>query len=286
MIPCHALVFETPKKVLLNGLWFGKKDARRVFVWLHGLTSSAWSRHALMEMLAQGDTAVLSFSNRGHDTVTTVQKGKKRVTAGGGAEVFTECVDDIDGAVAFSRSHGAKEVILVGHSTGCQKSVYWAFNRKSKGINGIVLLAPLSDWASANAMKNEKPLLKGATQKARALIKAGKPHAFLPNGAWHHPVTAQRFLSLFTPESTEQSIFPYFDERAPKMLAKVTVPVLALFAGKDEYSDRPAKKLEQWFSAHPPLGGMTVATVPRVEHSFKGGEEAVVGHTTAWLSRI
>lgn len=283
MIPCHAVSLETPNKVLLNGLWFGPKNPRRAYIVLHGMMSSAWSRLDLVaELVKEGDSA-LTFGNRGHAVVASLRKGKKRLTAGTGAEHFADCVDDIDGAVRFAQSHGAKEIILIGHSTGCQKAVYWAFKRKSKGVKGIVLLAPLSDWASANAMKEEKMLIKGATQKARTLVTAGKPDAFLSDGAWHHPITAQRFLSLYTPDSVEQSLFPYFDDsRDAKMLGSVSVPVLALFAGKDEYGDRPAKKIEAWFTAHPPKGGLTTAIIPGVDHGFKDAEQDVAKNIGDW----
>jgi alpha-beta hydrolase superfamily lysophospholipase len=285
MIPCHAISFETPKKVLLNGLWFGSKEPRCIYVWLHGLSSSMWSRHRIIGLLAMGDVAVLAFSNRGQDIVTRVQKGTRRVVAGGGAEIFTDCVDDIDGAIRFARSRSAQEIVLVGHSTGCQKAIYWAYNRKSAGVKGIVLLAPLSDWASANAMRSEQPLIKGATQKARALVKKGMLDAFLPGGVWHHPITAQRFLSLYTPDSIEQSIFPYFDDaRSATMFESVTVPILALFAGKDEYGDRPAKKIEEWFRGHQPKGGLTTAIIPGADHGFKGGEQNVAKNIAFWVS--
>ena len=286
MIPCHAATFETPKKVLLNGLWFGTPTPKRVYVWLHGLSSSMWSRHGIIEHLAKDETAILAFSNRGHDTVATIRKGTRRMTGGSGAEIFEDCVDDIDGAVRFAQERGASEIILVGHSTGCQKAIYWAHKRKSNGIAGVVLLAPLSDWASANAMKEAKPLLKGATQKARALLRAGKPHAFLPDGAWHHPITAQRFLSLFTPDSTEQSIFSYFDgARSPKIFTSVTAPVLALFAGKDEYGDRPAKRIAAWFEAHPPRRGVSCIIIPDVDHGFKGAEQNVAQSIAIWADK-
>lgn len=284
MITCHAVSFETPKKVLLNGLWFCTRDATRVYIWIHGLSSSMWSRHGIIELLSK-DAAVLAFSNRGHDVVTRIQQGKRRSLAGGGVERFTDSVDDIDGAIRLAQTHGAEEIILVGHSTGCQKAVYWAHRRKSKGVKGIVLLAPLSDWASANAMRAEKSLLRGATQKAHALMKAGKPDAFLPDGAWHHPITAQRFLSLYTRDSIEQSLFPYFDDsRDAKMLQSVSVPVLALFAGKDEYGDRPARKIEAWFVAHPPKGGLMTAIIPGVDHGFKGAEQNVAQNIGNWVS--
>ena len=140
MISAGVVEIVTPKGVLLNGLWFGPAKPKCVVVWVHGLASSLWSRHSLIQKLIDANTAVLMFNNRGHDTISRVSTEKKRVGHAGGAhEVFTECVDDIDGAVKFAQKQGVKNVYLAGHSTGCQKSIYWAHKRASKGVKGIML---------------------------------------------------------------------------------------------------------------------------------------------------
>ena len=64
-IPCHRVRFETPKKVLLDGLWFGPKKPTQVIVFVHGLSSSTFSMSSLVNALTYDNTAVLTFNNRG-----------------------------------------------------------------------------------------------------------------------------------------------------------------------------------------------------------------------------
>src|SRR5258708_1138155 len=124
---CHVIEIVTPKKVHLNGLWFGPKRPKRAVLWVHGLGSSTFSKLSIFDNLIDKSTAVLPFNNRGHDKVSSTSTGRsKRIRGGAAHEVFTECVDDIEGAINFAKKNGVKEIYLAGHSTGCQKSAYWA----------------------------------------------------------------------------------------------------------------------------------------------------------------
>jgi len=286
MIPAHVVSIETPKKVLLNGLWFGNPKAKRAIIWVHGLLSSAFSGQRIIGELSDAETAVLTFSNRGHDGVASVSRllpgGKKKYEwAGTAHEVFSDCVDDIQGAINFARKMGVKEIFLAGHSTGCQKSIYWAQARKGKGVKGIILLAPLSDYAGVRMQDAKK--IRVAVVLARKLVKSRKPGELLPPKLWvSEPADAQRFLSLYTPDSIEQSIFPYFDEkRTPKLFRSIKLPILAIFAGADEYADRPAKDIAAWFEreAQAPLRTLTI---DGATHGFKDREKAVAKAIRAW----
>src|SRR3989344_888590 len=145
---CHLVEIVTPKKVVLNGLWFGPTKPRRVIVWVHGLGSSMFSKLEIVDELVDKKTAVLMFNNRGHDKVASVRKTNGAyVKAGAVHEVFTDCVDDIQGAIHFAKRRGAKNVWLAGHSTGCQKAVYWA-SKKGRGVRGVIILGPMSDYSA------------------------------------------------------------------------------------------------------------------------------------------
>ena len=287
MTPAQIVEIETPKKVLLNGLWFGPTKPARVFIAVHGLTSSAFS-HRRFSSLVSEDTAVLTFSNRGHDAVTRVTRkvGKKGISefAGAAHEKFEDCADDIDGALRFAQKNGAKEMYLIGHSTGCQKSIYWAFVRKNKGIKGIVLLAPLSDYAGF-VKHYPKKKRDAVLALAKKMIKEKRGTELIPSRVWgEESDDAYRFISLYTPDSLEQSIFPYFDEsRSVRMYASVTVPVLTFFAGSDEYHDRPPKQLAEWFLKNSGSSRYHGVIIPRVEHGFKGGEAQIASIVREWM---
>ncbi|MDP2649199.1 MAG: alpha/beta fold hydrolase [Patescibacteria group bacterium] len=280
MTPCHLVQITTPKKCLLNGLWFGNKRPKRVVVWVHGLGGSLFSRQSIIELLTDNETAVLTFNNRGHDNIASLSRvGKRKVgrilRAGAAHEVFTDCVDDIQGAINFAKKTGVKNIYLAGHSTGCQKSVYWASeNKGGKGVKGIILLGAVSDY-SAEMKLQGKRRMERATSAARSLVRRGKKHSLLPENMWHETLDAQRFLSLYTPDSREE-IFTYSQpKKTPRALRSVKVPILVLWAQKEEFADRPAKAILAWFGRHLKPEDRTVLIL-RTGHLFKGGEKAVV----------
>ncbi|MDR3571803.1 MAG: alpha/beta fold hydrolase [Candidatus Pacebacteria bacterium] len=274
MTPAFVVQITTPKNFLLNGLWFGPKKPKQVLIWIHGLTSSMFSMHSVVQSLVNKNTAVVVFNNRGHDSVSKLKSTRGiSYEAGSAHERFTDCVDDIQGAIDFVRKTGVKRIFLAGHSTGCQKAVYWA-SKKGAGVKGIVLLAPVSDYAGALKRHGAAKLSRIASY-ARKLVKSGKPNEFIPASLWPEELNdAQRFLSLYTPDSSEE-IFTYIDpNKKPRALQKVKLPILVLWAQEDEFADRPASEATAWFEKHLKPSD-TVLTVAGVGHGFKGGEGRV-----------
>lgn len=285
MRPAHVIEITTPKKFVLNGLWFGPAKPKKAIVIIHGMFSSAFSLHHIVGTLVSNDTAVITFNNRGFETVADVRQRvgakRKHYRAGTAHEIFTDCIDDIQGAVNVVRKAGVKEMYLAGHSTGCQKSMYWASKTGGRGVKGIVLLAPLSDYAG----DGKKPAMKNAVALARAMVKRGKKHELLPPNTWWHYASAQRLLSLYTPDSVEE-IFSYSQsDKIPTTYRSVRLPILALFAGADEYSDRPAEKLVEWFARNSRSKYFRAGIVPHVGHSFRDGETRVAQLVKKWISR-
>lgn len=283
MRPCFHIEILTPKKFVLNGLWFGPAKAKRVVIWVHGLGSSMFGRLGVAHHIVDEQTALLVFNNRGHDKVARISQGKRSIRGGAAHEVFTDCVDDIQGAINFARRFGVRKIYLAGHSTGCQKSIYWA-HKKRRGVRGIVILAPMSDYAAEKHISGEADIRKGLVA-ARKLVGSRQAHALLGERDWKWSLLAdaQRFISLYSGTSAEE-IFTYWDaKRNPRTLRSVKIPTLVLLAGKDEYADRPAKEIAAWFDKNI-SAPHSVAIVPRVEHGFKGGEKQVARAIRKFIS--
>ncbi len=288
MRPCNVIEIVTPKKFILNGLWFGPKKPKQTIIFIHGLTASAFSMSHVVKALVNSQMAVITFNNRGFEQISEVKKivGKKQkwTMAGAGHEKFTDCVDDIQGAINFVRKAGAKNIYLAGHSTGSQKICYWA-GKGGRGAKGLVLFGPLSDY-SILLSQDKRGRLRKAVAHAKRLVQNGKPHEFMPEGSglWF-PCDAQRFLSLSTPESAEE-IFMYWDPSAnPRTLKSVKTPLLVLLAERDEYADRLAKEIAAWFEKHLTKLRHQVLIVPKVKHSFKGGEKVVARAIRRFIER-
>lgn len=288
MQSAHVVEIETPKKVRLRGLWYGPQKSKRVIVFVHGLGGSAFSMRRTLDALVSKDTAVFSFSNRGHDLMSdiAVTSGKGIPRRSGKAhEVFTECVDDIEGAIRFVRTRGAKSIFIAGHSTGCQKSIYWASKKKGgRAVTGIILLAPISDY-EAELHRKGKLKIERAEKYARTLVRRGKQHELMPDTLWHEVMDAQRFLSLYTKETPENT-FPYGrPEQTPDVLSAVRTPVLVCWAENDEYADRPVEEIADWFEWNI-KAPHRVVVIPKVSHGFKGGETEVARTIRAFVKDL
>ncbi len=284
MTPAQVVQITTPKRFILNGLWFGPKRAKTVFIFTHGLAGSMFgeAEKKLAKPLVGPDTAVLLFNNRGHDIISKAygeaprtRKGYKRILAGSAHEVFTDCVDDLEGVVDFVEKAGAKRIALVGHSTGCQKSIYWASKKGTAHpkVKAVVLLAPVSDRAAYLKELGLQKLSK-AESVARSLVRAKKSDSLLPREIWPGEADAQRVLSLISNDS-EEEIFLYAQpNRMPRTLRKVHIPTLVFWAERDEYAYGPANEIARWFEKSLKCDHKVVI-VPNVGHSFKGGETLV-----------
>ncbi len=284
---------QTSGGFLLDALWCGPLHPKTVFIFIHGLGSNVFSHHEVLLPLVNEETSVLFFSNRGHDTVTTVKKidrrkkrGYRSFPAGKAHEVFTDCVDDIAAAVEAAKEKGAQKIILVGHSTGCQKSIYYLAHLRKHGVAGVVLLAPLSDYADFIRHTNPSEYQK-TVRMAQRFISEGKPHQLLfdemlPKSV-SGPIDAQRFLSLYTPNSLEE-LFCYVQKgKIPTDLQKVKIPLLVLLAQNDEYRDRSMKQIVQWFERYQRSKKFSVEIISGASHSFWGKEKEVISVIHSFL---
>lgn len=287
---CNVVQIVTPEKLVMNGLWFGPKMAQRVIIFIHGLSSNAFSGHDIVCPLIDESTAVLTFSNRGNGKIVRMKRVDKRkrrgystAIKGESHEVFTECIDDLQGVIDFVSVRGGKEIYLVGSSTGCQKSIYYLSQRgKQSKVKGVILLSPMSDYAGA-LYQDKNNILKSATELANNYVKDGTPHKLLPLTIWPLLHDAQRFLSLFTPDSSEE-IFCYCQEnKIPTRYQLVKIPQLILLGEKDESRDRNMKKIAQWFEANCKSKKKNIYIIKNAPHSFFQHENEVSDHIKVFI---
>jgi alpha-beta hydrolase superfamily lysophospholipase len=290
---CEVVDFQTPENVILHGLWFGHETVKKALIFVHGLAGSSFNLNKTINKLSDKNTGVLKFDNRGHDVVSELIKIDKRKRKGykvdkltGAAhEVFSECTDDIEGAVNFVQGRGAEKIFLIGHSTGCHKSIYYlAKNGVRNTIDALILLCPVSDYA-AISKEVDTNALKRASDYARRKVSEGKPHELLPEKIWSYSLLdAQRFLSLYTAEG-EEEIFTYAQEdKTPDKLESVKIPTLAVLASDDEYHDRPAKEIANWFRKHSSSNDLSINIVKGALHSFNRKEKRLTAIIKNWIN--
>lgn len=280
--------FQTKDKIIHNGLLSLPKSPKGVAIYVHGLFDDAFNGLGvgLSNKLYKAGYGTLLFNNRGTGFVssfTKYEKNKKSyINIGTSYEQFTDCVHDIDAAISFLHERKIKNITLICHSTGCQKSIYYISALKSPSkIKSVILLAPLSDYSVA--IKDSKYQEK--LGYAKLLVSTGHKNDLLPQNVSAELLSAQRYVSLYDPASKEE-IFTYASGKKAKTLRSVTVPTLAVFGEKDEYLDRPVLELVEWFEENIHAKKKQVEWIEGANHSFKGKEKQMGNVIVSWLQGL
>lgn len=134
----------------------------------------------------------------------------------------------------------AQEFCLVGHSTGCQDTVYFlghAAPELCDKVRVVALQAPVSDREHASIHDGHGDALR----LAQTLVHDGKGDEMMPRIAFWAPITAQRFVDLNEKGGTDDFFSSdYTDEELATKLSHVgknreNLKVLVAFSGADEY---------------------------------------------------
>ena len=76
---------------------------------------------------------------RGYSYINDIVcKNKEIKRCGTTYEVFEECLDDIDLFIKIVKKLGYQKIILLGHSLGCNKIIYYLSKRKVVNLEGIM----------------------------------------------------------------------------------------------------------------------------------------------------
>jgi len=290
MIQYLPVKIQIPKKFLLDGLLLKQNSSDTFYIFIHGLGGNLFSQIELAQKLSGPKNNILVFNNRGNGIISKIKQidtknahGYKSHSIGMAHEIFTDCLDDIEGAINYVSKLGAKKIFLIGHSTGCQKSIYYLSKKANPLVKGVVLLAPMSDFADTFAF-TEKKVYQKAVAYSKKKISNGCPHDLLPPNIWKYTIDAQRFLSLYTADSKEE-IFSYASGKKPITLKKVKEPILVMLAGNDEYRDRPVSEIATWFERVLSGYNIKIETIDNAPHSFKEYTDDVVKEVKNWSKK-
>lgn len=155
---------------------------------------------------------------------------------------------EIGKLISYLRSEkggSRKKIILMGHSTGCQDTLYYLTKYLSGNsdplvqIDGGILQAPVSD-REAFLSPDKAEYITSLLQQSQKLIEQGKGETLLPQDArelmWNTPISAYRFWSLLSERGDDDYFSSYLDASDhSKSFGVVNKPIMILYGGKDEF---------------------------------------------------
>ena len=222
----------------LDGLIYTPNEpTNKVIIHVFGLNGNFYENRFL-DYLADTYTkkgyAFLTINNRGKEYFSDFVKNGESVLIGGSLERFEECVYDIDGAVKWCEENNYNEIILQGHSYGCNKVLYYYDKVKNSNIKKIILLGPCD--IMAEVIRCYTPLdYESIKEEALRLVNDGKDEElircdFMSTGK----VSAKTYLD-FLPNSPADFIrYREGEDSRSELLNKIDIPVLSIFGDIDE----------------------------------------------------
>jgi pimeloyl-ACP methyl ester carboxylesterase len=281
------VTFIATDKLILNGFLVEGKRAKRCIIYVHGMTGNFY--HGLLaktlaeKALRHGYSSFL-INTRGHDALSSgrfMSGARKRVRIGTLVEKFEDCIKDIDGAIKFLKSKGYKEFILAGHSTGCQKILYYQYLRKRRDVRALLLLAPDDDY---NLNRKELGRRWGALVKeAKSLSRAKRGMAYnIFNPRF--PFAPARFLSVADPKRIEARLFNYDGKLAE--FSRVKTPMYVVFGTKDEGAVKPVEEYVSILWERTSSRNYGSLIIKNARHSFSEYESVVADSAMKWLQGL
>jgi alpha-beta hydrolase superfamily lysophospholipase len=193
-------------------------------IWIHGNTSRFYDQPYIQigrEMAARGYTFI-TCNTHGHD-VTSVIWGPDGDASPGGAcwERFEEVPMDVAAWIDMAIEEGFEGVVLVGHSFGANKVVYYQAERQDKRVLGVVAASGDVKWKAT----------PDRVALAEEMEAQGKGEEVLPQleVPWYR-MSARTFLGR---ARIAQHVFN--SETQIPHISKVACPVLAFYGSEEEW---------------------------------------------------
>lgn len=281
--------FEALDKLELEGLLSAPAKSKICVVHVHGMTDN-FTGLSLVDSVMRAAFAhgmsFFTFNNRGMGTITVFQRLKEhRIyrTMGTSFENFVDCVLDIHAALKMLRERGYTKFILSGHSTGCQKILYYHMKKQSQAVKGLIFLAPADDMNYQKKMLGKRKF-KETLKIAAELVSSGQGKELMPTQIEPSYFSAKRYYELYRPGTIEGNLFNY--EGDLSAVSKVKIPLLAVFGSKEEYAAlsprRMLRLLHQKFH-HPYSRTVLIKNADHCFCNFENDAEKVV---TQWLKNM
>ena len=288
---CEIVKFKASDGLILHGaIYLPKTKSHRAVLHIHGLGGSFFGSAAIEELAAEytaNDIAFFVIEQRGSYVVEEFTRiaGKKTddVMAGSALEVFEDSRNDILGGISYLLKSGYKDIFLEGHSTGCQKSIYFMSGYKGRHIKLLVLLSPVDDYNFD--LKAHKERFKKNVGIAKRIAARGERNALMP--AYSMPegqkfIGAKRFLSTANPKNPESMILNFSLDKL-EYLSGVKVPTLAVFGSKDQLMILPVElALEKM--ARDASCSLSTAIIKGADHGFHGKTKLLAELVVKWVT--
>lgn len=252
-------------------LYTPNENTNKIVIHVHGLSGNFYENRFL-DVLAKSYTdknyAFLTFNNRGRGFISELLKGNDFTIIGGSLERFKDCILDIEGVVNWVKEKGYSEIVLEGHSYGCNKVLYYYNHKKDDSIKKIVLLSPCDIPSETKKFLSEEEY-KIAKEESTKLVSEGKDNELIDFSVMsNEKIAAGTYYNDFLPNG-ENDFIRYVDGKNGKseILSSIDIPVLVVFGDIDEcVLTQPIDVVKEYLNNN--ISNCNIQIIEGADHSY------------------
>lgn len=243
-----------------------------IVLFIHGMGGSFYKMGFLKgaRELAKMGISFFSFNTRGAEVVRDFKdiKGEHH-TIGTAFERFEETIFDIGSALDVLEERGYSRMHLMGHSTGCQKILYYAYRTRDARVKSLIHISPAEDYEIWKNSLGEE--FEHFVDIAWEMVEKGEGDKLIiplyekTGELW----SASRFLSFASRENWEARMFNYENL---EIFSEVNLPTQVFLGTEDPYFPRGV----EWYASRLKdayRGERLSVEIMAGDHSFHGYEE-------------
>jgi pimeloyl-ACP methyl ester carboxylesterase len=265
---------------------------------VHGMSGNFienYYANILGEKLAAQGYGFIYGHNRGYCHVNDIptkpikseDNGWHSTRIGETYELFEDSPKDIAAWVAKATELGYKKVILLGHSLGCNKVIYYLNNNPAANIIGVILASP-PDMVGLVELERYQPSHRKLLQQARELVAAGKPREVVDGKIWDwYELSAQTYLSLFEQGGAADNLPVLRNPDRFEQIATIKQPILGIMGEHDDIEIRNLKDdIELIKSKATGTSNFQIQFIAGANHNYQNRENEFASTVIDWIEQL
>ena len=238
--------------------------------------AAVWGKY-----LSNQNIGFIYAHNRGHSIENDiVMKDGSFRRYGCMYEIFEESLYDIDLAIKVAKEKGYKRIILLGHSYGCNKVIYYYY-KKHPNILGIIL-ASAPDMIGSHLLL--QPDYKELLQEAKENIDRGEPRKLLHKMIEDYMyMSSQTYYNWFNENSNLDNLPVLGNSNNWYQFSSIDVPILTFSGSHEEDYYLHLDLLKEKASSCP---NFEYKIIDDTIHSYKGKEKEVAKLIFEWINKL
>lgn len=240
------------------------------------------------DTLCKHDIGFIFGHTRGHSYINDVIcKNDEVKRIGTTYEIFKECLYDIDLFVEVALKLGYKKIVLLGHSLGANKVIYYMSKKINKNIIGVILASP-PDMCGLCRMKKYELHYKEMLEEARKYVENNDENHILSYVLWdEYEISAKTFLSISKENGAVDNLPIYRNPNLFTQLSTIVVPLLAFESSLDDIIIRSVDEDLQLIKEKAiSCPSFKSAIIKDTGHTYIGKEKETADLIVEWVKEL